>query len=291
MRISFHLGAHCTDDGRLVRSALRCRAAFAEQGIQVPPPRHYRALLRDSLNLLSGGVASADVQQAIIDQLVDSDDVHRLVIFHDSLIAIPNRAITEEGLYFNAPRRLQAIQNLFPDHEVEFFIALCNPATLIPMMAMRAGPGGYGEIVGGADLSHLSWLRTMRRILAANLELPVTLWCNEDTPFLWPDILRAVTGYRGDALLEGDFDLLAALLTDEGFADLSQSLTNDPPASREDRSARIEETLVRHARAEETEIDIALAGWDADLVADLTARYETECAQIAALPGIHFLRP
>ena len=165
MRISFHLGVHCTDDGRLVRSALRSREVLASKGIHVPPPRRYRALLRDSLNLLGGAAATVDVQQAIFDALIDSDGANRLVLFHDSLLAIANRAITEEGLYVNAPRRLLAMQNLFPDHEVEFHIALCNPATLIPTLALRAGPGGYEATVGEADIEGLSWMRTVRRIL------------------------------------------------------------------------------------------------------------------------------
>ena len=47
MRIVYHLGAHCTDEDRLVRCLLKNRATLAEQGIVVPAPTRYRKLLRE----------------------------------------------------------------------------------------------------------------------------------------------------------------------------------------------------------------------------------------------------
>ncbi len=54
MRIVYHLGAHCTDDERLVRCLLKNRGTLAEQGIVVPGPTRYRNLLRDTAATLKG---------------------------------------------------------------------------------------------------------------------------------------------------------------------------------------------------------------------------------------------
>ena len=54
MRIVYHLGAHCTDDERLLRCLLKNRGALAEQGIVVPSPTRYRTLLRDTAVHLQG---------------------------------------------------------------------------------------------------------------------------------------------------------------------------------------------------------------------------------------------
>ena len=54
MRIVYHLGAHCTDDDRLVRCLLKNRALLADQGITVPSPTRYRKLLRDTVMQLRG---------------------------------------------------------------------------------------------------------------------------------------------------------------------------------------------------------------------------------------------
>ena len=64
MRIVFHLGAHCTDDERLIRCLLKNRGLLAAQGIIVPGPAHYRSLIRtlvrrDVLGRYSGSYGGA----------------------------------------------------------------------------------------------------------------------------------------------------------------------------------------------------------------------------------------
>ena len=80
MRIVYHLGAHCTDDDRLIRCLLKNRAVLATQGIVVPPPNRYRTLLRDTAIQLKGAVASADTQALVLDQMMDEDAADRLVL-------------------------------------------------------------------------------------------------------------------------------------------------------------------------------------------------------------------
>ena len=58
MRIVYHLGAHCTDEERLVRCLLKNRATLADQGIVVPAPTRYRKLLRDTAVQLKGQPAA-----------------------------------------------------------------------------------------------------------------------------------------------------------------------------------------------------------------------------------------
>ena len=48
MRIIYHLGAHCTDEERLITCLWKNRAVLGQQGIVVPAPTRYRTLLRDT---------------------------------------------------------------------------------------------------------------------------------------------------------------------------------------------------------------------------------------------------
>jgi hypothetical protein len=296
MRISFHLGLHATDEGRLIRSVLRSRGQLAEEGIHVPAPRHYRQILREALNVLGSGRASADAQAALLDAIADADRIRRLVVSHESLIAMPGWAVSEAGLYVQAPSRMRAIQNLFPDHEVEFFLALCNPATLVPILAAQAGENNFCSTCSAATAFHLTWLQSLRAIADAGLEMPVTVWCNEDTPLLWPELLRALSGYQGDAPLEGDMDLLAGLLTDEGLAALNASLAGDPRpgdprADAAARRARVSDALLAHARHDQMEMEVTLPGWTEAAVARITERYLRDWEEICTLPGLTAIRP
>ncbi|MES2145513.1 MAG: hypothetical protein V4516_14445, partial [Pseudomonadota bacterium] len=60
MQIVYHLGAHCTDEDRLLRCLLRNRGVLAERGVVVPGPARYRKLLRDTAIQLKGARASIE---------------------------------------------------------------------------------------------------------------------------------------------------------------------------------------------------------------------------------------
>ncbi len=291
MQIVFQLGVHCTDDGRLVRSILRSRAALDDKGIYVPGPRRYRSLLRETLTILGGTRASEDVEQLLLDSLIDSDGVERMLLFHENLITLPQRAIAEDGLYATLASRIAWIRNLFPSHEVEFHMALCNPATLIPTIALRHGAQDYETITAGVDVSRLSWLSTIRRTLEANPDIGLTLWCNEDTPLIWPDLLRSLSALPAATAMEGDLDMADALLTDEGISALRTELLAVSSNDFAERRDKISQALESHGKPEEMAVEVSLPGWNDSLIAQLTARYLADCAEIAELPGVRFIEP
>ena len=68
MRIVYHLGAHCTDEERLLRCLLRNRSTLADQGIEVPGPARYRNLLHETARQLRGASADRDTQSMLMDQ-------------------------------------------------------------------------------------------------------------------------------------------------------------------------------------------------------------------------------
>ena len=291
MQIVFHLGAHCTDEGRLVRSLLRSRGALLERGVAVPPPRHYRSLLRETLGILGGAAATAEMQSLLVDTLVDAEGITRLVLFHDSLICIPQRAISEEGLYPMIGRRLAILGNLFPDHEVSFQLALCNPATLVPLLALQSGPGGYETVMAGANVLRLRWLSSIRYVVQTHPGIRLTLWCNEDTPLIWPEVLRGLAGVGPEVAFEGDNDLLATLLTPEGLKGLETALTEGGTTDVAARRELVSRALEAHGLPEHMEFDITLPGWTEEIVARVTEAYVSDCAMIATLPGVTFLQP
>ena len=97
MRIVFHLGAHCTDEDRLVRCLLKNRAILADQGIAVPSPTRYRKLLRDTAVQLKGAAASDETQAMILEQIMDMPSAERLVLSWDSFMSFPAWASRPHG--------------------------------------------------------------------------------------------------------------------------------------------------------------------------------------------------
>lgn len=70
MRIAYHLGVHCTDDDRLVRTLFRNAERLEAEGIEVPDPARYRNLIRDTAIQLKGATADAALQNSLLDQIL-----------------------------------------------------------------------------------------------------------------------------------------------------------------------------------------------------------------------------
>ena len=291
MQLAFHVGCHATDEGRLVRSVLRSRDVLVARGIHVPGPRRYRNILPDTLGILNGAPASEDAQKLLLGSVLDSEDAKRALFFHENLICAPSQVFSEEGLYASAPGRFRALVNLFPSHETEFTMALCNPATLIPSIIQRARTPDLGGVIDAANAMNLRWLPTIERVMAENPGLRLTLWCNEDTPLLWPEVLRTLTRLGHDVPHEGDLDMAAALLTEDGLAVMTREMISHPPQNVAAWRQRISEALEDFASPELMEVEVALPGWTQDVIDSVTETYFADCAAIAALPGVTFLEP
>jgi hypothetical protein len=290
MRIAYHLGAHCTDDERLLRCLLKNRAVLAEDGIHVPGPARYRNLLRDTAVALKGKTASIDTQAMVLEQIMEQDRADRLVLSWDNFLSYPQWAL-RGALYPNAAERIRAFTQIFPEIEAEFYLAIRNPATFLPDLFQRQKGKTYAEFMEGVDPLRLRWSTMIAQVRALNPNVPLTIWCDEDTPLIWPDVLQAVSGHR-DGLVLADADtLLATIMTADGLARMTAYLAENPPASPDIRRGIVAAFLDKYADPAKIEMDLDMPGWTDDLVAEMTEVYEADVAYIARVQGLTFLAP
>lgn len=285
MRIVYHLGAHCTDEDRLVRCLLKNRGLLAEQGIAVPPPTRYRKLLRDTAVQLKGAAASVDTQTMLLDQIMDTPEADRLVLSWDSFLSFPAWAV-RGTLYSFAGERIRAFTRIFPDCEAEFHVGLRNPATYLPALRAKVQERGHSETMIEADPLELHWSDALSQILAHNPGVPLTVWCDEDTPLIWPEVLQAVSGHAPGTVLADRDDILSLVMTDAGLARMRAYCAEHPPTSVGQRRRIVTAFLEKFARHDQIEMTIDVPGWDAGLVAALTARYHEDLERIRRLPGV-----
>ena len=290
MRIVYHLGAHFTDDERLLRCLLKNRDALAQHDIVVPGPKRYRTLLRETATKLKGQAASIDDQALILEQIMEEDRASRLVLSWDSFLSLPNYVLKDK-LYPAAGERVRAFCQIFPEIEAEFHLAIRNPASFLPQLYDRLKPDSYGEFLNGVDAFDIYWSEVIERILDANPGVPLTIWCDEDTPLIWPEVLRAVAGLPADVRLEGEEDLLASLMSGEGMTRLAAYLQSHPPQTVTQRRKIVSAFLDKFALPERVDQDIAMPGWTEDMVAEMTTLYEEDVARIAQMAEITFLAP
>ncbi len=291
MKVAFHLGAHCTDEDRLLQCLLKNRDTLAPNGVIVPLPGRYRPIFRETLIKLRGQPAGHDVQEILLDAVMDEDRAERLIFSHEYFLCAPLRIVTPEGFYATAGRKVRAFSNLFAGTDCEFHMALRNPATLVPAMLSRLKDTDYEALMNGASPADLRWGEVVSQMIAHNPGLRLVIWCNEDTPMIWPEVLRRVAGVPMDTEMDGDFDLLATLLSPEGLANLRQRMERAGDCTLDQQREIVAVALEEFALPDAMEMDIGLPGWTDDLVSAITEDYEADIDDIARMPGVEFIQP
>ncbi len=290
MRIVYHLGAHCTDEERLVRCLLKNRAVLATEGIHVPGPMRYRNLLRDTAVALKGKAANVDTQAMVLEQIMEQDQADRLILSWDNFLSYPQWAL-RGALYPNAAERIRAFAQIFPDIEAEFHLSIRNPATFLPELFHRQETKSIGEFMDGVDPLRLRWSTMIAQVRALNPDVPLTVWCDEDTPLIWPDVLQAVSGHSQGITLDDTDALLTTIMAPDGMVQLNSYLAENPPTSANLRKQIVAAFLDKFADPTKIDIDLDMPGWTDDLVSEMTETYEADVAKLGEIAGLTFLAP
>jgi hypothetical protein len=293
MDIIYHIGAHCTDEERLVRCLLKNRAALADVGVAVPAPGRYRQVLRDTLIALKGARASEETQAMLLDAVIDQDRdrVSRLVFSHEFFLGIPAKAASGGTLYASAARRVTALARLFPDTPCAFHIAIRNPATLIPALIGRNNGPDYATLMADTDPLALRWAPVIAQMAEAVPESEIVVWCNEDSPMIWPEVLRHIAGVGAQFPLEGEDDILAAIMDPDGFRRMQQYLEAHPPKGVPQRRRMIAAFLARFALPGHMDVEIDLPGWTESVVGRITEAYDADLSAIVAMDRVEVILP
>lgn len=291
MQVVFHLGAHSTDEDRLIRTLADNPDVLTAGHIAVPAPNRYRLVLRDALLALRGDPADQATQETILAACTDDDTLRRIVFSHDFFLCVPARVISDRGFYTMAGAKLAPLANLFPQAEVEFHMALINPATLIPALEARQKGVDYAAMMCGRDPRDLRWAPVVRKMVEAAEGRPLVIWCNEDLPLIWPEVVRRMGGIAPEVALSGEDALIAQIMSREGLTRLRSYLKSHPPQSIGQRRKVVSAFLGKFARPETLEVEIALPGWTEALIDEITAAYEEDVAEIAAMEGVEFIAP
>ena len=292
MQVVFHIGAHCTGQDRLIRSLLKNRDMLSREGVAVPGPGRYRQTIDEAVRLLHGARAAPEAEDVLLETVLDSDETERLILSNPSFICLPAKAI-EHGMLYPRIGRSAWLRNAFPSAEPGFALTLRNVATFLPALYDSLGGDELGvtRFLGGADPRELVWSEVVEALCEANPGAPVLVWCDEDAPILWTEIMREITGIGPLLPLEGGEDLTRDLLSEAGNARLSAALYAEPPDTEAARRRIVEDVLEDYADDAEVVQEITLPGWTDDLVAELTEAYDEDVERIGAMPGVTLLTP
>lgn len=292
MRVVFHLGAHHTDQDRLVRSLLKNREVLARHHVAVPGPGRYRVVLRDVVNRLRGEPATAEAEELILEAIADRDPPETLFLSNDSFICLPQRVLDDGRLYARAFKTAW-LRQIFPRHETVFALALRDPSSFVPALyrARANRELEFEEWMTGVDPFALRWSDVVGTIRAHNPDAAIIVWCNEDTPLVWGAVMQAVTGLPEDVPLDGLLDVALQIVSGDGAAAIEAHFGRPPHFDGPEVRAALARMIEAHGKPDEIADVIDLPGWDGEVIERLSAGYDADVARIAAMPGVRFIAP
>lgn len=290
MQVAFHVGVHGTDEDRVARCLQMNRDLLQRRHVEVSPKEIHEPILNEALLALKGGIASEEMEEVVQDALLEGERVARLIFSRPTFLGLPRRAFDGDGLLAPAGPKMRALANVFPSAECEFFMALKNPATYVPDALRRAGRHG-NDVATSLDPEDMRWAPTLRRAVQALGGRRLVLWCNEDTPLVFPEVMRRLTGIPAAQPLQGEMLMAERVLTEKGCEALARRLKAEAPATVAERRRITSAVLEAHHDPEAIRLRIDLPGWDQQTVDRMTAAYDADVAEIAALPGVEFIGP
>ncbi len=291
MQIAFHIGANCTDEDRLIKSLLKNADVFLKEQIAVPGPGRYRKLIRETIAALKGAKPADDTRNILLDTIVENDNIGRVVLSNGNFICIPPRIFDHGLLYSQAGPKARALRQLFPKDDITLFMGIRNPATFLQETFLRSNAKTIDEYLGIMRPTEIQWSDMIRRIREDAPDVALTVWCNEDAPLLWEQIMREISGVNPDTPIVGGLDMLATIISRDGMQLLYTKLQSQPPQSAADMHEMIAEIWETHALDDQVEDEINQPELDPALLEQMTEMYDADVAKIASMQGVKLLLP
>jgi hypothetical protein len=292
MQVVFHLGAPCTDDDLLLQTLIRNRDVLWGEGVAVPPPGRYRAIVRDTARTLKGRPAGPEVQDALLDAIVDdAATIDRLILSDPRFICINRLVIQGPQIWPMIDRQTTQLRALFPDDAVEFFIGMRDPATHVPQLFKTSRFSDFAEFTQNMQVHAVAWSEMLRRLTMAHPDCPVTVWCNEDTPLIWGELLQDIAAVGMEVPLEGKDVVVQQIMDPAGFKRMQEYLRQKPPETEAQRRRIVSAFLGRYAVDDRIEEVVSAPGWSEEFMAELSAAYDADMELVAEIPGVTLLTP
>lgn len=291
MQVIFHSGAHSTSEERLMKCLLRNKEDFSRIGVSVPGPGKYRNLIKNSCKALEHSEPAADARDILVDAILEEESADRMILSHANLFSTTNYALNNGRLYPLAGQRVANLRQLFSHDQLELFMAIRNPASFLPDALRKAPDKVVNRALGQVDLYNLRWTDTFQQIRASAPDIPITVWCYEDSPLIWSQIIREMAGLEHGEKIIGGFDLLSTIMSKEGMKRFRSYLNENRDLTEIQKRRVIAAFLDKFAIQDELEEVLDLPGWTDELVEDLTEIYEEDVFALQRMPGIQMIAP
>ena len=293
MRITLHIGAHHTRTPRLVGAMKSSERALGRLNIATPGPTHYRPIISAELARLDGLPPIIEEEDAVLARILgDQTDAKHLIMINEDWAGDRNTMFKGGQLYTAIAESVSRVAELFSQHEVHISMGIRNPAFLInAALTAPATPVSLNWFLKSNDPMDLSWVAPVEQVQKAVPNAQITMWCEEDTPLIWPRIIRQVANVPQDTPIRGALAAIVDSLKPEGVDRFRTFLRNHTLTSAVQYERAVLAFLDKYADESLMSMSCNVPGWTAETVHDLSLNYEDDIAALVAKDNVNFILP
>ena len=293
MRIILHAGAQCTDDERLVRTLLRNADTLAKAQVAIPHPKSYRVLLRKTVNKALKNSFNPGAREHLLEVILKDAPVQAgtVILSNPMFFGIPKETLHSGQLYPNAVGLLDKFLQIFSEDDVHLYFSIRNPASFFPAVFAASQLSEFSELLKNTDPLEIQWSEFASRLHQAFPDLSICMWCNEDSPFIWGQILRQMGQLPAPKNITGDFDLFAEIISKEGFERFKTYISAHPNLTLRQLRIVMGAFAEKFGQNDKIVEELNAPGWDETLIQDLTELYDDDVRSIHKIPKIQFISP
>ena len=167
-----------------------------------------------------------------------------------------------------------------------------NPATFLPAVCKATPHEAFDTFLNGRRSARPALVGLALRLRAAVPEVPITVWCNEDTPLIWGEVLREMAGIDLTRKIIGALRrVFRRSSAPEGMQRFRAFLKEHPNINEMQKRRVMTAFLDKYALDDAIEEELDLPGWDEDYVAELSEQYEEDLYRIERIPGVTVITP
>lgn len=291
MQVILHAGAHGTEEDRLMKSLLANAEAFQQIGIAVPEATTYRILLKQQISQLEELPPPSDGGKALWQNILGPMQPDRVILSNAHVFGAPREALDSHRLYPEADDRMLALRQVFPNDPFHLFLGLRDPGTWLPVLLQNATPQRQEMVLKNCNVQLLRWSELLIRLRNALPDMPITVWCHEDMPLIWGNIIRRMADLDTDQKIRGGMDLLHSIMSGEGMKRLRSYLHAHKNMDDTHKQRVFAAFLDKYALDEAIEEEIDLPGWSDALMDRMSEIYEDDVERIERIEGVTLITP
>ena len=216
MQIVYHIGAHCTDQEFLHASLVKNNEMLVQKRVAPASTPKYQNINCGHLKAKAAGPRLKKTRLKLLADILGNTEADRAIFTNGNFIRVPNWIFENEVFYTLPVEKLQAFGTLFSCHDIEISICIHDPESFVPAAFGELHGRSYDRLMAGTRAEVLQWHGLIDQIRATSPNAKITAWCNENTPFIWPRLLRCVMCLTDEDPVEGGYDLIASALTESG---------------------------------------------------------------------------